>query len=101
MKKPFFSTKYQSYRLHRLYHLPGYLDPFDEYKQQFREEKYVFWGLVKYKSKVLFEEEIPGYVIIHEMFLPYGTEWRSACPEEIRGYYHWRGQPYKNKNKLN
>lgn len=101
MKIPFFSTKHKCYRLHREYSLPGYIDLFDEYKQQFRLEYYAFWGLIKYRSKVLFEEEIPGFVIIHEMFFPWGTEWRSSCPEEIRRHYHWRGQPYKNKNKLN
>lgn len=95
MKKPFLSTKHQCYRLHREYRLPGYLDSFDEYKQQFREEKYAFWGLVKYKSTVLFEEEIPGYVIIHEMFLPYGTGWRSSCPENIRHLFKWRHGAYQ------
>lgn len=97
MKKPFFSKKHQGYRLHREYTMPGYLDKFDEYKQQFRLEYYAFWGLIKYRSKVLFEEVIPNYVIIHEWFLPYNSDWKSACPEEIREHYHWRGQPYIRK----
>lgn len=92
----FFSTKHQAYRIYREYRLPGYIDTFDEYKQQFRLDYYAFWGLFKYRSKVLFEEVIPNYVIVHEWFFPYNSDWKSSCPEELREYYHWRGQPYEN-----
>lgn len=99
MKKPFFSTKYQGYRIHRLYNLPGYVEPFDEYKQQFREEHYAFWGLIKYRSKVLFEEVIPNYVIFHEWFLPWGADWKSACPDEIKHLFKWRHGAYQKNTQ--
>lgn len=96
MKKAFFTKKHQGYRTHRTYHLPGYVDSFDEYKQQFKLNHYAFWGFLKYRSELLFEEIIPNHVIVHEMFIPYNSDWKTACPEEIRDFYHFRGEPEKN-----
>lgn len=93
MKNKFFLNKHKLYRVHIIYSLPGYIDKFDEYKQQFCLNYYIFWGLIRIKKKVLFEEVIPNYVIYHEWFLPYNSDWKSDCPEELRKFYHWRGQP--------
>jgi len=97
IKTSFFSKKHQGYRIHREYRLPGYIDTFDLYKQQFCLVHYAFWGLIKYRTEVLFEETIPNYVIMHEWFLPYNSDWKSSCPEEIRDHFHWRGQPYQSQ----
>ncbi len=89
MKNNFFSSSYQSYRVHREYTLPGYIDTFDEYKQRFCREYYAFWGLIKYRTEILHEEVIPNHVIVHSWFLPYPTEWKSSCPEELRKHFNW------------